>query len=274
MIPNISNAQFFELGLGIGGSVYYGDLSPDEALDNFKLVRPNIGVFASHHFNDRIAVQLGIQNFTLFGDDDINSKESLRNRNLSFRSNVWEISLKGEFYLLKFDPEKSDIPWSLYLSSGASVFFHNPKGFFAGSYHALQPLSTEGQGLESFPDRKPYKLTQIAIPAIIGFKYNINPMINLFVEFGPRFTFTDYLDDVSNTYAVGEELRSVKGDIAFNLSDKRLFPDGETKIYPDGAQRGNVKTNDMYFVGLAGISFTLDDVLGNLFGDKVRCPKF
>ncbi|MBK8841826.1 MAG: hypothetical protein IPO33_02790 [Saprospiraceae bacterium] len=72
-------------------------LSPDEAADNFKLVRPALGVFASHHFNDRVAFQLGIQNFTLAGDDKINSKENLKYRNLSFRSNVWEIALKGNF---------------------------------------------------------------------------------------------------------------------------------------------------------------------------------
>ena len=274
MIPLPSNAQFMEVGVGIGGSIYYGDLSPDDAMDNFKLIRPNIGAFAGHHFNDRVSIQLGIQNFTLYGDDKINSKESLRNRNLSFRSNVWELSLKGEFYLLSFDPERNQMPWSIYVSSGASIFFHNPKGYFAGAYHDLQPLSTEGQGLESFPDRKPYKLAQIAIPAILGVKYNINPIISVFVEFGPRFTFTDYLDDVSNTYAIGSELRAAKGDIAFNLSDKRLYLDGETKIYPDGAQRGNVNSKDMYFVGLAGVSFALDDVLGNLFGDHVKCPKF
>lgn len=274
ILPATSNAQFFEVGLGIGGSVYYGDLSPDEAMDNFKLVRPNLGVFATHHFNERFGVQLGIQNFTLVGDDKINSRIDLKNRNLSFKSNVWEIALKGEFYLLSFDPQRNDNPWSIYISSGASVFFHNPKGYFAGSYHELQPLSTEGQGLASFPDRQPYKLTQLAIPAILGIKYNVNPMISVFVEFGPRFTFTDYLDDVSATYAIGEELRTEKGNIAFNLSDKRIFPDGEIKTYPNGAQRGNPDSRDMYFVGLAGVSFTLDDVLGNIFSEKVKCPKF
>ena len=272
--PQIASAQFFEIGLGIGGSVYYGDLSPDEAADNFKLVRPALGVFASHHFNDRVACQLGIQNFTLAGDDKINSKENLKYRNLSFRSNVWEIALKGEFYILPFDPERMELPISIYVSSGIAGFFHNPKAFFAGTYHALQPLSTEGQGLSSFPERKPYKLAQIAIPAILGLKYNVSPTISLFIEFGPRFTFTDYLDDVSSTYAVGDELREERGDLAFNLSDRRILPDGEPKKYEDRAQRGNPKSNDMYFAGLLGVSVALDDILGNTFGHRVKCPKF
>ncbi len=273
-LPNLSSAQFLEFGLGVGGSIYYGDLSPDKALDNFKLVRPAIGIFAAHHFNDRIALQLGVNNFTLTGDDKINTRAALINRNLSFRSNVWEISVKGEYYILSFDPERNDFPLSIFVSSGATVFFHNPKAYLAGQYYALQPLSTEGQGLPSFQDRKPYKLTQLAIPAILGLKYNLGPMLSLFIEFGPRFTFTDYLDDVSNTYAIGDELRDERGDIAVLLSDRRLAPDGEVKVYPDRAQRGNVKSKDMYYVGLVGISITLDDVIGNLLGDKVQCPKF
>lgn len=274
IIPFKSQAQFFEAGIGIGGSVYYGDLSLDRAVDNFKLVRPSLGIFAGHHFNERVAVQLGVQNFTLTADDALSTKDYIKERNLSFRSNIWEIAFKGEFYILPFDPHKIDFPLSIYIASGASVFFHNPKGYFAGQYHALQPLSTEGQGLASFPDRKPYKLMQIAIPAIVGLKYNVSPVISLFVEFGPRFTFTDYLDDVSSTYAVGSELLAAKGDLAISLSDRRIPADGEAKTYPDRAQRGNANTKDMYFVGLAGVSFTLDDVLGGLFSEKVRCPKF
>lgn len=260
--------------MGIGGSIYYGDLSPDDALDNFKLIRPAIGVYASHHFNDRVALKLGITNFTITGDDKINSKQTALDRNLSFRSNIWEISLQGEYYILSFDPERNEMPLSIFVSTGANVFFHNPKAFIAGEYHALQPLSTEGQGLPSFPDRKPYKLTQLSIPAVLGLKYNVGPLLNVFVEFGPRFVFTDYLDDVSNTYAVESELRDAKGDIAVLLSDRRLSPDGELKVYPDFSKRGNVKSKDMYFVGLLGVSVTLDDVIGNLFGDKVRCPTF
>lgn len=273
-LPNFASAQFFEIGMGIGGSVYSGDLSPNEGLDNFKLIRPAIGIFASHHFNDRVALKLGVNNFTLTADDKINTKQSAVDRNLSFRSNIWEISLQGEFYIMRFDPERNEMPLSIFVSTGANVFFHNPKAYIAGEYHALQPLSTEGQGLPSFPDRKPYKLTQLSIPAVLGLKYNVGPLLNLFIEFGPRFVFTDYLDDVSNTYAVGDELRDAKGDLAVLLSDRRLSPDGEVKEYPDFSTRGNVKSKDMYFVGLAGVSITLDDVIGNMFGAKVRCPTF
>ncbi|MCO6459831.1 MAG: outer membrane beta-barrel protein [Saprospiraceae bacterium] len=267
-------SQFSEIGVGLGGAVYYGDLTLDKAEDNFKLVRPNIGVFASHHFNERFAIQVGIQNFTLTADDALNTRQSVRTRNLSFRSNIWELALKGEFYLIQFDPNRNYFPFTLYAASGVSVFYHNPKANFAGQYYALRPLSTEGQGLPSTPDSKPYSLVQVAIPVIGGLKYNISQGINIFIEFGPRFTFTDYLDDVSRKYAVGSELRNIKGDIAFYLSDRRLTVDGEEKKYPDLQYRGNPKSKDIYFVGLAGLSFNFDDVLSGLFERNVKCPKF
>jgi hypothetical protein len=95
-------SQFTEVGLGVGGAVYYGDLTIDKAVDNIKLVRPNVGVFISHHFDDRWAVLAGLQNFTLIADDALNSRESIRMRNLSFKSNVWEFALRSEFYLIPF----------------------------------------------------------------------------------------------------------------------------------------------------------------------------
>lgn len=274
IFPFWAYGQFSEVGIGFGGAVYYGDMSLDEAVDNFKMVRPNIGLFASQHFNDRLAVQIGVQNFTLTGDDALNTRESLRERNLNFRNNVWEIALRGEFYLLPFDPDRSKLPFTIYASTGVAVFFHNPKAYYAGNYYALRPLGTEGQGLPSFPDRKPYSLTQIAIPVIGGLKYTIGKGVNVFIEFGPRFTFTDYLDDLSNTYAVVNELRYYKGDLAVELSDRRLTKGSEPKKYPDNQQRGNPRSKDMYFTGLLGVSFNMDDFFGLELVNKVKCPTF
>lgn len=272
--PFFASGQFSEVGIGLGGAVYYGDMSLDKAVDNFKMVRPNIGIFANQHLNERIAVQLGIQNFTLTGDDALNSRQGPRERNLNFRSNIWEIALRGEFYLIPFDPDKSKLPFSLYMSAGVAVFFHNPKAYYAGSYYALRPLSTEGQGLPSFPDRKPYSLTQIAFPVIGGLKYMVSKGVNVFIEFGPRFTLTDYIDDLSNSYAVENELRYYKGYIAVALSDRRLVNGSEPKRYPDNQQRGNPKSNDMYFTGLLGVSFNMNDFFGLELINKVKCPTF
>jgi hypothetical protein len=41
----------------------------------------------------------------------------------------------------------------------------------------------------------------LCVPFTFGAKYSINENMNVFAEIGYRFTNTDYLDDVSTTYA-------------------------------------------------------------------------
>jgi hypothetical protein len=41
----------------------------------------------------------------------------------------------------------------------------------------------------------------VCIPFTVGVKYSINEDMNVFAEIGYRFTTTDYIDDVSTTYA-------------------------------------------------------------------------
>jgi hypothetical protein len=40
----------------------------------------------------------------------------------------------------------------------------------------------------------------VAIPFGIGAKMNVSKKVGIGLEWGPRKTFTDYLDDVSGTY--------------------------------------------------------------------------
>ena len=50
-------------------------------------------------------------------------------------------------------------------------------------------------------DRKPYNNIAVFIPFGVGYKYNLNPRMNIGVEIVYNFTTTDYIDDVSKTYA-------------------------------------------------------------------------
>lgn len=200
------------------------------------------------------------------GSDDYTNNSG---RNLSFQSNIWEFSVNGELYLLKWNPAEG-YNFTLYGSIGAAVFYHNPKALYQGKWYSLQPLHTEGQGTPSFPDRKPYSRFQIAIPLIGGIKVKLSDQINVFIEFGPRITFTDYLDDVSKTYPVESEL----GDFAAKLSyrgNEKTFP---PKPFPAGTPRGNPGINDYYFNGLVGISYSLDNLFDGIKNKRVKCPTF
>ncbi|MDQ2769130.1 MAG: DUF6089 family protein, partial [Bacteroidota bacterium] len=63
-----------------------------------------------------------------------------------------------------------------------------------GTYVDLQPLKTEGQSTT-------YSNYQVSIPFGGGIRYRINRNFDASLEVGWRYTFTDYLDDVSTKYA-------------------------------------------------------------------------
>jgi len=99
---------------------------------------------------------------------------------------------------------------------------------------------------------KPYSLIQLSIPVLGGIKYNITPGINFFIEFGPRITFTDYLDDVSTVFPDKQTLTDTRGPIAAALSDRSLI-DG---LGAQGRQRGDTKGKDKYaFVGISIVRY-------------------
>jgi len=80
--------------------------------------------------------------------------------------------------------------------------------------------------------------------------------INLRLEVGLRKLFTDYLDDVSTTYADEDELRANNGqlavDYAFRGDDLKPFRSISFRWY-----QGNPKSKDFYYTGGLTISFRL-----------------
>ena len=52
----------------------------------------------------------------------------------------------------------------------------------------LRELGTEGQGSAAYPDRKPYSNIAAYIPLGVGYKYNLNPKMNIGIEIVYRFT--------------------------------------------------------------------------------------
>jgi len=175
-------------------------------------------------------------------------------RNLSFRSNITEISFTTEIHPLfifkKYD-ENDVVPrCSPYIMGGIGFFSFNPQAKLQNRWVDLQPLSTEGQGFAEYPKRKPYSLHQVCIPVGVGAKYELSPMINLRAEFVYRILTTDYLDDVSTTYIdpnlYSNYFTGTKLTNALLLNDRQYELD-PTHITTDGDQRGNSKNNDAYF---------------------------
>ena len=174
-------------------------------------------------------------------------------RNLSFRSTINEMTLMAEihpFYFKPF-PKGSKLPkYSPYLVGGIGYFSFNPKAKLGKTWTELKPLSTEGEGFEEYPDRKPYKLRQFNFPLGLGVKYKISSTVNTGVECLYRFLHTDYLDDVSTAYIDREVF--AKHFSGSKLAEALELQDRKNEINPASSafaneQRGNPNTNDSYF---------------------------
>jgi opacity protein-like surface antigen len=238
-----------EFGVQLGGAHYFGDLNP-----NTRLNRPKIafGVFFRKQINEYVAFRLG-GNFAQLGYSDVyETKNEFRSRrNLSFNTNLWELMLQGDFNFFKFNPTNPDERFTPYLTFGAGIIGFNPYAYLGNNKYFLQPLGTEGQGSSAYPDRKPYSLTALAFPVGLGVKFAITDQLNLNIEVAHRFTTTDYIDDVSSTYA---GIAAFKPGSPASFLQDRSYETGSI-IGTQGNQRGFSKQKDQYVMATVGITF-------------------
>ena len=263
--PFFLTAQHFELGILAGGSTYDGDLMPTKITPLIKETHLAGGGFLRYNINDFVAARLNFAYAKISGDD-ANMENGMQDRNLNFESTVLEGGLIAEFNILGYQPYALQRVFSPYIFTGIVGYKFNPRTEYNGELVDLQPLGTEGQGLEAYPEREFYKLMQHAVPIGGGVKIALNDALNVGFEFGARLVFTDYLDDVSRSYADPELIQAARGDIAADLSDRR------TNIDPDATAnnvgRGNEKARDWYYITGVTISYNFLD--NGLSGSRKR----
>lgn len=238
------------------------------------MTRPAVHLGFRYYFPEsNFGATLNILYARVAGRDNLTKDQFRENRNLNFRSPILEFSVQMEYYFRKSQQGSryiirevqgtKTIKMDWYLFAGIGGFWFNPKGQYNGSWHALQPLGTEGQ--EQVPTRSKYRRFTGCVPFGIGGKYGINKQISVGFEAGFRYTFTDYLDDVSTTYVDKAVIIGGNGQLAANLADPSLgnIP-GQTT---PGEQRGDPRYNDVYMTMLFNINYKLTDQRG-------RLPKF
>lgn len=270
-IASAGTAQRVHVGLFSGLAAYNGDLT-DKYFPK-KVTNGAIGVTVNYELTDQVIIRGGFTYSVVGGADRYSNKPDLVARNLSFETSIAEFSVLGEYYLYNL----YDRPFSPYLFAGLAVYHFNPYTFTGNNQKVyLQPLSTEGQGLAAYPDRKPYSLTQLAIPFGGGVKFAITDAWHIGLELGLRKLFTDYLDDVSTTYADPNDLLAAKGQLAVDLSFRGDEVAGGSTAYPSkGAIRGSAKNKDWYYFFGIHLTYRLGSING-LFGKggnkKYACP--
>lgn len=214
----------------------------------------------------------------------------LRNygRGLSFRTDI--IGISGHISYTYYPNKRLSLNKqgaAIFVFTGAGIFYADPKAdlftgdidlanryyFWAdgttrdhaqsdgfgnvidrdGKYEThLRDWRTEGQGAANEGSgKKPYSPWHVGIPAGFGFRFGVTPLLTYSIEFGYYHFLTDYLDDVSKSYATYKEIEEnypndpTKQELAKYISD----PTGNGTNGYEGvatSKRGNPKLNDSY----------------------------
>lgn len=221
------NKAYSAFGFSLNAFNYYGDLSPrpQNVSTDISFTRPALALSFMHRFGPRYTFLGQFMYGTLRGADaesaDFGNLENGKyryQRNLSFRNRIKELSMVAYFDLFENDATYlSRVKWTPFAYVGVTAFLHNPQAIApatdllgaalpeAGQWVDLRPLGTEGQYSTLEPTDantgiKPYRKFQLAIPIGVGARFRLNDVMDFWAEIGFRYTFTDYLDDVSNNY--------------------------------------------------------------------------
>lgn len=277
-----SLAQYrWDFGVNIGASNYLGEIGGQEEtrrdfVFDMKLNRTQmvVGGFARYKASPQIAFNVGV-NYGRIKANDYNSQNPARvARNLSFTNDILEVSGRVELTLL-YDNDVGgrgyyNPDFRLYGFIGAGVMKHNPKTTYYGDLEQfngqtieLQPLQTEGVE---------YDLWQFTLPAGIGIYFTHRKTHRFGWEIGYRTTFTDYLDDVSTTYAEQSEMSPTNNDLAWELSNRTNAQSLENAAsyaeeynldtpnagsFEPGEKRGDPTNNDGYLFTQFSYSYVI-----------------
>jgi len=144
-----------EFGISAGAAHYFGDLNTNAKVNRPK---PAMGIFFRKQFTTYVGMRVAAHFAQLGYSDVYNTKnEYQRRRNLSFNTNIWELSLQGDFNFFKFIPGDPYHAFTPYITLGAGIASYDPYTYYQGQKVYLRPLGTEGQGYAQYPDRKPYE---------------------------------------------------------------------------------------------------------------------
>ncbi len=241
----------FELGGHVGVSHYFGDLNTQYSLSDLGF---SMGIKARRNFSERICLSGSLDYARISASDENSINRFQRVRNLSFFSDIFDASATVEFNFFPYIHGSEDDYYTPYIYGGVSFMRYNPKATLNDQTYVLRDHATEGQinGGE-------YGLMTMALAFGAGFKWDINRDWSVNVQINGRKPFSDYIDDVSQTYPDFFSLRNSRGEIAVALSDRSIEPD----FAIPGLQRGNGKTNDMvYFINIGIMKY---------FG-QLHCP--
>jgi hypothetical protein len=247
--PFMLNAQYFwETGINLGASNYLGDIGGNELtrrdfVADMKIQKTNInlGGFVRYKVNRLFSAQANVSWLRIAGDDKLSSNPARNARNLNFRNDIIEATVQGQFFFYEVNDlghtYRHKDAFRAYVGLGVGALYHNPKTAYNGEMVALRPLTTEG---------KKYTKVTAVIPASAGFYFVVNKNYHIGWNITWRTAFTDYLDDVSTTYAYESQLPSPLAIELANRTDELSVTPAFGENFTPGNKRGDSRHNDSY----------------------------
>ena len=210
-----------EIGVFGGASYYIGDINNRT---HFVYSHPAAGILYRYSTSFRFAHRIGFNYGTVSAADKRSGEPNQVERDLSFRSRVYDLHLISEFNFVEYRIGHEKHYMTLFVFGGIGGYYFNPQSNSNGDYENLAEKNNEGVH---------YSKIQISVPFGVGFKWNATEKMGLAFEWGPRKLFTDYLDDVSGRYLLGGQNSNL------------------------GYMRGNPRNKDWYFFYGFSMSFKL-----------------
>jgi len=263
-----------EIMFGFGATQFTGDLGgrdrigTDYSLVDIDLPSTSIGgmIGFRYRFHPYWATTTSLNIGRLKGDDALTNEVIRESRNLHFRSVVVELHQRiecivfanekfGARYKLPGHKGFKDHNEQIYLFTGVGINYFNPKARYNGSWTALRPLNTEGQGLDPmmvYPgeNKEPFLYTPpkqylpitATIPFGIGMRFGVGRMWRFGLEATYVKTFSDYIDDVHGYYYDPTKLGSPEAAHLSNPSETN------TTWFAPGQMRGQKQKDAYYYV--------------------------
>jgi len=273
LLPMFVSAQkrHHEMGIFGGAVSYYGDLQENWFPDGG--YRAGGGLSYKYFVHPNIGLRTSFNYASLWGADSTSNSPAIQRRNLDFQTNLLELAVGIEANLLPVETDQYKV--SPYVFAQMGLFYYNPYTLNdLDEKIFLRPLSTEGQGLRQYPNRKPYSLVNVAFPLGAGVKFFVGKTVMISAEMGFRYTATDYLDDVSQSYVNLDTLFAYKGQQSVELSFRTdEFADWDGNYPNEEFVRGDNKPNDWYWFGGIGVSIYFNSFGNNFRYKQSRCPR-
>lgn len=242
-LPDL-HAQMWEIGAGVGGLNYKGDVMP-----KFKpfVAGPGANAFIRMNYSRSLSLKANAMIGKIHGNDDAINDPLHRARGFSFTANIMEAGGQIEYNFMNFRTSASRIinNWTPYVFGGGAYTVRST------NYKIKEIINNGSSGtvVSYTPGASDTRVNSWILG--IGFKKELNARWNWGIEFGTRWTNEDFLDGLGynkdGQYNAGTPPTSVDASVLLNL--KRQVP--------------GTKAKDMYYYTNFSISY--------LFY-KVHCP--